>query len=80
MKTEYQMMKALCVKVSRLSPEHTARAGNSIVRQACVDAYDDLDCAEREVIRRNMRMLMANVDWLGKTGALELLAAVSEYV
>ena len=80
MKTEYQMMKTLCQEAARLSPEHTAATANGIIGQACEDAYEDLDCMEKGIIRRQKQYLMDFVDRIGEQGALELLAAVSEYV
>ena len=79
MKSDFAMMKSLAVEAARLHPDMTAMTGSSMIGRACMDAYHELDCLERGIIRQQKQYLMDMLD-IGEQAALELLASVSEYV
>ena len=62
-------------------PDVTATTVESMIKDSAKAAYDDgLDCIEKRIIRRNQQNLMDWCDGLGPKGALELLAAIAEFL
>jgi len=83
-RTEYQELKRYLFAVKDYTNRLTAIDANSMIQDACVDALDKMDEAERMVIERQCRWLVDNAkdsgQRLGERGALETLAAIGDYL
>jgi len=78
--TEYQELKRFLFNVKDISPRINGAEVNRMITDACEDAYQDTDIVERRRLRREVETLITNVPGLGRRGALELLAAVGDYL
>jgi hypothetical protein len=62
----------------------TLRDANTMIYDSCDDALESLDDEQREIIELQIQLLQIKAEKegqrLGRKGALEIIAAVSEYV
>jgi len=79
--TEYQVLKRFLYNVKDYTDRINTAQANGMIQDACEHVYDnDLDVRERRDIRAAKTMLVDNVHNLGERGALELLAAIGDYM
>jgi hypothetical protein len=76
--TPYRSLKRFLYAVPEFSKRINRNEVNTMIQDACEDAYNDLDCIQKGYVRDAKNLLVANVKELGEKGALELLAALGD--
>lgn len=73
---DYTLLRRLAFAVKEL-PYYTQNDANTIIQDACEDAYKELDDCDRVHVRAAVSKLKQTFNGLGDRGALELLAALA---
>jgi hypothetical protein len=77
----YHQIRRRLAAIADVDPGTTKWEANRIIADSVEEAYrEGLDCMEKAIVRKQIQWLQDNVHGLGERGALELLAAVSEYL
>jgi hypothetical protein len=76
-----QVLKRFLYNVKDYTDRINAAQANTMIQDACEDVYrGDLDVTQKRHIRQCKDLLIDNVKNLGERGALELLAALGDYM
>lgn len=78
--TEQQAMKRILYFRREHDADFTGNDVNKMIADSARQAYSKLDLTGQYWISRESAMLQRKINMLGDIGALELLAAISDYV
>jgi len=78
--SEYQQLKRFIFAAREYTDRLTGIEANALVQDACEDAYKKLDSQQHRHVSQAKDMLVTHVRNLGDKGALELLAALGDYM
>ena len=79
-KSDYQMMKRMLFAAKDYTDRIDGAEVNGMIQDACGDALTELEDDERTHVLDAAETVKANCNRLGDKGALELLAALGDYL
>lgn len=78
--SEYRDLKRFLFAAKEYSDRLTGIEANALVQDSCEAAYRDLDRKQHRHVSQAKDMLVTHVRNLGDKGALELIAALGDYL
>ena len=78
--TDYQKLKKLVFALPDYSKRMTRAVSNTLIQNACADAFEELPDEDKRHVYDAVKTLRANCDQMGEKAALELIAALGDYL